>query len=380
MKSFLTINSLYTIFFLWELLGIFSFFLIKYWDKNINNNKSAFKALIWNRVGDIIFIYFLIVYDSNSYLISHLTNNSYLYYFILSIKSVQFLGILWLLSAMSTPTPVSALLHSSSMVCVGWYITYKLNITIPNYFLIYFLVLSLFIISFYDIKKLLAISTSLNLFLMFISKNYIGWIHMINHGLFKSLLFLLSGYILHFNSDLRLLSIFLHPFLFKLFLLLFIPLPFILLSLSKDYIYLSANLYLYLILFFFLSSFFLSKLSYYFFLSFPSFNYYLSFNSNLFFIFSISLFTCLSFYLPYNYFSLFIDLLPFLFLLLNTNYPFSLNLIFHLENIFSYLFYYFFLSFFSLFYLSIELGFFTFSLFLFSINILSPLGYICYYI
>lgn len=89
-------------------------------------------------MGDIIFIYYIILYDSNSYFISHLTNNSYLYFFILSIKSVQFLGILWLLSAMSTPTPVSALLHSSSMVCVGWYLTYKLNITIDSSLFIYF--------------------------------------------------------------------------------------------------------------------------------------------------------------------------------------------------------------------------------------------------
>lgn len=250
-------------------------------------------------------------------------------------------GLFWLLSAMSTPTPVSSLLHSLTIVSMGVYLKYKWNIEINNKIYIISLILALFSFNFYDIKKLLALSTSYNISLVFLSSSLssIGIIHILNHGLFKSLLFLLSGYIIHDNIDLRLLSIHLNPYLYKLFLFLFLPLPFIFLSLSKDYIFLSSSFSLFLIFLFFNYFYFLmGKYLYIFFLNFPNFNYYLRSSTSLPIIISLTIFIMISIKLPYNYTSYYIDLLPFLFMMNRNIY--IINLIKHFDNLFlrSYLF------------------------------------------
>lgn len=299
MKSFLLYNNLYSLFFFWEFLGLLSFFLIKFWSLSLPNSKSAIKAILINRLGDILFIYILIISDYNIFSFSHFNNTNPSFYFFLSIKSVLFFGIFWLLSAMSTPTPVSSLLHSVSMVCIGFYMKYKMNININYFYLVFFLLISLFFISFFNLKKLLALSTSFNLFLLFLSKSSLSIFHLFNHGIYKSFLFLLSGYIMHFNIDIRLLSIFLNPFLFKLFLFFFIPLPFIFISLSKDYIYIYSPFNSFLLLLFFSFFYFtFTKFSYSFFLNFPSFNYYLSFLSFPLFFFLSSRFF-LKYYLSF---------------------------------------------------------------------------------
>lgn len=241
-------------------------------------------------------------------------------------------GLFWLLSAMSTPTPVSSLLHSLTIVSMGVYLKYKWNIEINNKIYIISLILSLFSFNFYDIKKLLALSTSYNISLVFLSSS-IGIIHILNHGLFKSLLFLLSGYIIHDNIDLRFLSIHLNPYLYKLFLFLFLPLPFIFLSLSKDYIFLSSSFSLFLIFLFFNYFYFLmGKYLYLFFLNFPNFNYYLRSSNSLPLIISLTIFIMISIKLPYNYTSYYIDLLPFLFMMNRNIY--IINLIKHFDNLF----------------------------------------------
>lgn len=224
---------------------------------------------------------------------------------------------------------------------MGVYLKYKWNIEINNKIYIISLILALFSFNFYDIKKLLALSTSYNISLVFLSSSLssIGIIHILNHGLFKSLLFLLSGYIIHDNIDLRLLSIHLNPYLYKLFLFLFLPLPFIFLSLSKDYIFLSSSFSLFLIFLFFNYFYFLmGKYLYIFFLNFPNFNYYLRSSTSLPIIISLTIFIMISIKLPYNYTSYYIDLLPFLFMMNRNIY--IINLIKHFDNLFlrSYLF------------------------------------------
>lgn len=215
---------------------------------------------------------------------------------------------------------------------MGVYLKYKWNIEINNKIYIISLILSLFSFNFYDIKKLLALSTSYNISLVFLSSS-IGIIHILNHGLFKSLLFLLSGYIIHDNIDLRFLSIHLNPYLYKLFLFLFLPLPFIFLSLSKDYIFLSSSFSLFLIFLFFNYFYFLmGKYLYLFFLNFPNFNYYLRSSNSLPLIISLTIFIMISIKLPYNYTSYYIDLLPFLFMMNRNIY--IINLIKHFDNLF----------------------------------------------
>lgn len=84
-KSFFLFSNFYTIFFIWEIIGILSFLLIKFWSNSIINYKSAMKAIIWNRLGDVFFIFVLINYDYLSVFSSH----SYFFNFLFAFKSVQ---------------------------------------------------------------------------------------------------------------------------------------------------------------------------------------------------------------------------------------------------------------------------------------------------
>lgn len=84
-KSFFLFSSFYTIFLIWEIIGILSFLLIKFWSNSLINYKSAMKAIIWNRLGDVLFIFVLINYDYLSVFSSH----SLFFNFLFAFKSVQ---------------------------------------------------------------------------------------------------------------------------------------------------------------------------------------------------------------------------------------------------------------------------------------------------
>ena len=84
-KSFFLFSSFYTIFFICEIIGILSFLLIKFWSNSLINYKSAMKAIIWNRLGDVLFIYILINYDY----LSVFSTSSLFFNFLFAFKSVQ---------------------------------------------------------------------------------------------------------------------------------------------------------------------------------------------------------------------------------------------------------------------------------------------------
>ena len=219
----------------WESVGITSYLLINYWYNNINSNKSAIKAILYNKIGDIsllIFMFILLLISPNTYFSSSLISNSYnlinnlnninwieinenikiinnLLFFILfaiMAKSSQFFLHPWLGDAMAGPTPVSALLHAATMVTAGIYLMIRLEfifnipkiIIFPNIQLnlnlswieyiilnieenikiIYLLIgiLTLFLGSLssstqYDIKKIIAYSTASQLAYMFIANS-----------------------------------------------------------------------------------------------------------------------------------------------------------------------------------------------------------------
>lgn len=127
----------------------------------------------------------------------------------------------WLPVAMAAPTPVSALVHSSTLVTAGIYIIIRFFKNIKNKFLILFLLLriiTIFIASFAalvenDSKKIIAFSTlsqlGLMFFCLFLGLKDIAFFHLIIHAFFKSLMFLIIGFLLvnkfHFQ-DIRLLS------------------------------------------------------------------------------------------------------------------------------------------------------------------------------
>lgn len=214
-------NNYLILFYAWELVGLMSFLLISYWFNRILANKASFKAYSLNRLGDIGFYLLLFIliyyYGSPIYLQTFYYKTILFIYICMCVwtKSAVHPFNIWLTSAMEGPTPVSALLHAATMVCAGAYLLLKFPYLIyfnnmSYYILLIFLIYGLIyvnIISFYtrDIKKIIALSTGSQLILIILitytGYNEYGYMHLISHGFFKGLLFLMAGIIIHnFNN------------------------------------------------------------------------------------------------------------------------------------------------------------------------------------
>jgi NADH-quinone oxidoreductase subunit L len=124
-------------------------------------------------------------------------------------KSAQFPLQTWLPDAMEGPTPVSALVHSATMVAAGVYLTGRFYpMFVPEVLLViaYIGAITLFIgatiaIVATDIKQVLAYSTISQLGYMMLALGVGGWFaglfHLITHAFFKSLMFLASGSVIY---------------------------------------------------------------------------------------------------------------------------------------------------------------------------------------
>ena len=124
-------------------------------------------------------------------------------------KSAQFPLHVWLPDAMEGPTPVSALVHSATMVAAGVYLvgrfypvfTPEVLLVIAYVGCITLLIAATIAITATDIKRVLAYSTVSQLGYMMLALGVGGWLagmfHLITHAFFKSLLFLCSGSVIH---------------------------------------------------------------------------------------------------------------------------------------------------------------------------------------
>ena len=226
-----TSNNLIQLFIGWEGVGLCSYLLIGFWFTRIQANKSAIKAMVMNKVGDIGLLLGIILIWINigsldynsifsySFFISKNDINLDLISFLLLIgvigKSAQIGLHTWLPDAMEGPTPVSALIHAATMVTAGVFLIIRMSPFFENTPTILLLVVLLGSITAFftstigltqnDLKKVIAYSTCSQLGYMVMicgfSQYNCGLFHLVNHGFFKALLFLSAGSVIHALTD-----------------------------------------------------------------------------------------------------------------------------------------------------------------------------------
>jgi NADH-ubiquinone oxidoreductase chain 5 len=204
----------------WDGLGLVSYCLVIYYQ----NNKSANAGMITilsNRIGDVAILLGI------AWLVNYGRWNFYYLQFIFnSEETTLLLGLIilaaitkraqipfsaWLPAAIAAPTPVSALVHSSTLVTAGVYLLIRFNYIMGcNRFLFYIGTLTIFISGLganleNDLKKIIALSTLSQLGLIIITLRLgfyeFSFFHLITHAIFKSLLFLCAGVYIHSMGD-----------------------------------------------------------------------------------------------------------------------------------------------------------------------------------
>nr|WHM51830.1 NADH dehydrogenase subunit 5 [Cryptotermes bracketti] len=207
----------------WDGLGLVSYCLVIYY-QNVSSYNAGMLTVLSNRVGDVallMVIAWMINFGSWNYVyyLDFLSGSfemglvSLLVVLAAMTSSAQIPFSSWLPAAMAAPTPVSALVHSSTLVTAGVYLLIRFSPAFGDWLSAFLLVVSgltMFMAGLganfeYDLSKVIALSTLSQLGLM-ISAVSVGLVsmaffHLLTHALFKALLFMCAGVIIHTMSD-----------------------------------------------------------------------------------------------------------------------------------------------------------------------------------
>jgi NADH-ubiquinone oxidoreductase chain 5 len=213
----------------WEGIGISSYLLINFWFTRIQANKSAIKALVVNRVGDMFlsvgfFAMFFVfgnldystVFSIAPFIHEDIVTMIGLLLLLAAMGKSAQLGLhTWLPDAMEGPTPVSALIHAATLVTAGVYLLLRSSPLIeygPTTLIVITWVGAL--TAFFaastgllqnDLKRVIAYSTCSQMGYLFmacgLSAYDVALFHLVNHAFFKALLFLSAGAVLHATYD-----------------------------------------------------------------------------------------------------------------------------------------------------------------------------------
>nr|ALR69372.1 NADH dehydrogenase subunit 5 [Bemisia tabaci] len=196
----------------WEGLGMTSFILIMFY-QNKKSVMSSMYTMMMNRVGDVtLMVAMMMLMNSSSWMFLSMEylNSSTKWMTLMTVsmfsKSAQIPFSSWLTEAMAAPTPVSALVHSSTLVTAGVYLMIRfksimvasgMNNIVLTVAMITLSMASMNSLLEMDMKKLVALSTLSQISIMFISISTnlysLAFFHMIMHATFKSLIFLCSS-------------------------------------------------------------------------------------------------------------------------------------------------------------------------------------------
>lgn len=212
MLVLINFNDFFFVILGWDGLGVSSYFLILYFQSPSRVYSGTFTILI-NRLGDCFLVIFIIFWWSsrvNTHFIieSNISDTfiALLLFIALSTKSALFPFSPWLPAAMAAPTPISSLVHSSTLVTAGLFLIIQNTSILVNSSLCYFILVTSIFTSLYagitallesDLKKIVALSTlsHLGFIGMAISLNlpYLAFFHLLTHAFFKSSLFISVG-------------------------------------------------------------------------------------------------------------------------------------------------------------------------------------------
>ncbi|MCP4490401.1 MAG: hypothetical protein GY820_24240 [Gammaproteobacteria bacterium] len=189
----------------YDLLGLTSFLLIMYY-KRQSVLSSATITLMLNKIGDLFLIICLLGSLSTGVVLHSSTLRAVCLLVAGLVKTAQLPFSSWLPLAIAAPTPIRALVHSSTLVTAGIYLLMKYPESFSHPLLFCFssatcLVASLSGMLETDFKKVVAFSTMsqirMILFTMSLGLNTLAFFHLITHALFKRLIFLAVGTLLH---------------------------------------------------------------------------------------------------------------------------------------------------------------------------------------